>query len=287
MITASAQVIDTTEWEEKALLSFGVIIGAVIIWFVIDWLLKRWLKSRAGKLQDSDLAGQASLQRLNTLAATIEKVVLFIVVASVIVYIMLIWGIPIAPLVAVGGAIGLAVGFGAQDFVKDVIAGFFVLVEDQYAIGDEVEIAGVTGAVEEIRIRTTVLRSLDGSVHHVPNGAVRVSTNMTPDVGRIVIDLGVTYESDIDAAIAAIGDEAERFRADPEWEQAHAGDPNVMGVNELADSAVVIRMTFTTDPEQRGTVKREFLRRVKYRLDDEGIELAYPHVHIVGGADQS
>ena len=286
MAFAIAQFIETTDWEEKALLSVGVIVGAVIIWFVIDWLLKRWVKRKADKIEEGDLAGQASAQRLHTLAATIEKLVGLIVVAGVIIYIMLIWGVPIAPLVAVGGAVGLAVGFGAQDAVKDLIAGFFVLVEDQYAIGDDVQIADVSGTVEEIRIRTTVLRALDGSVHHVPNGVVRVSTNMTPDIGKVVIDIGVSYDADVDSAIAAIDDEAARFRADPEWQSAHAGDPNVLGVNELGDSSVVIRMTFTTDPERRSAVKREFLRRVKYRLDEEGIEIAYPHLQIVQGGDQ-
>jgi len=285
-LISAAQVFDSTDWREKALVSLGVIVGAVIIWFVSKWLLDRWVNRKAAKVEDGDLEGQASMQRLRTLAATLEKVFGIIVAASVIVYIMLIWGIPIAPLLAVGGAIGLAIGFGAQDLVKDFIAGFFVLVEDQYAIGDVVDIAGVSGTVEEIRIRTTVLRAHDGSVHHVPNGAVRVATNMTPEVAKVVIDLGVDYEADIDAAIAAIGDEAAQFRADPEWQRAHAGDPEVLGVNELADSAVVIRMSFTTAPEQRWAVKREFLRRVKYRLDDEGIELAYPHLQIIQGPNQ-
>jgi small conductance mechanosensitive channel len=183
--------------------------------------------------------------------------------------------------------IGLAVGFGAQDFVKDVIGGFFVLVEDQYSIGDSVSIAGANGTVEEIRLRTTVLRALDGSIHHVPNGEVRVATNLTPDYSRVVIDLGIGYDSDIDSAIAAIGDEAERFVADPEWEFAHADDPRVLGVDELGDSAVMIRVMLTTDPEQRWTVKREFLRRLKYRLDAEGIEIAYPYLQIVQSGDQS
>lgn len=284
---AIAQLFDSTDWDEKALLSVGVIVGAIVIWFVIDWLLRRWVNRKAGKIEEGDLAGQASAQRLHTLAVTIEKLVAFIVVAGVIVYIMLIWGIPIAPLVAIGGAIGLAVGFGAQDAVKDLIAGFFVLVEDQYAIGDDVRIADVSGTVEEIRIRTTVLRALDGSVHHVPNGVVRVATNMTPDIGKVVIDVGVSYDADVDSAIAAIGDEAARFRADPEWQSSHAGDPKVLGVDELGDSSVVIRMTFTTDPGRRSAVKREFLRRVKYRLDEEGIEIAYPHLQIVQGGDQS
>ena len=266
----------------------AVLIGALILWFIVHRLIRRWVRSKVSKLSDAeDLGERARAQRLDTIARTMEN--LFVIVMSVgaVVYIMLIWGIPIAPLVAGVGIIGLAIGFGAQDFVKDVIGGFFVLVEDQYALGDSVSIAGASGIVEDIRLRTTVLRSLDGAIHHVPNGEVRVATNLTPDFSRMVIDLGISYDSDVDSAIGAIGDEAARFAADPEWAKAHAGDPVVLGVDELGDSAVVIRTVFTTAPDQRWAVKREFLRRVKYRLDAEGIELAYPHLQIVQGGDQS
>jgi small conductance mechanosensitive channel len=282
-----AQVIDTTDWADKALYSVAVVVAAVIIWFLIDWLVGRWIRSKTSKVEDDDLGGQAGAQRLETLAASMEKVLGLVIVATVVIYIMIIWGIPVGPLIALGSVIGIAVGFGAQDFVKDVIAGFFVLVEDQYSIGDDVRLAGVEGRVLEIRLRTTVLRDLDASLHHVPNGEVRVATNLTPDYSRVVIDVGVTYDSDIDAAIAAIGDEAIRMHADPEWEDAYAGEPQMLGVNELGDSAVTIRALFTTAPTRRAAVRREFLRRVKYRLDAEGIEIAYPHVQIVQGNDQA
>jgi small-conductance mechanosensitive channel len=282
-----AQVVDTSDWLAKLIVSLGALVVATIVWFLLRWLLGRWINKRIEKLQDGDLAGLAAAQRLGTLAATIEKLVLLLLVVIVVVYLMLIWGIPIAPLIAGMGVIGVAVGFGAQDLVKDVIAGFFVLIEDQYAIGDVVELSGVSGTVEEIRLRTTVLRALDGAVHHVPNGEVRVSTNLTPDYSRVVIDIGVSYDADVDAAIAAIGDEASTFQADPEWAAFHVEAPEVLGVNELGDSAVQIRMMFPTHPERRWAVKREFLRRVKYRLDGEGIEIAYPHLQIVSDGDQA
>ena len=186
---------------------------------------------------------------------------------------MLAWGIPIAPLVAGASVVGIAIGFGAQDIVRDVIAGFMVLVEDQYAIGDVVAIGGVTGTVQDIGLRTTVLRGLDASMHHVPNGEVRVATNLTPDYSRVVIDIGIAYDSDVDAAIAVIADEAARFRADPDWTDAHVQDPEMLGVNALGHSLVVIRTLLSTDPEQRWAVKREFLRRLKNRLDEEGIRV--------------
>jgi small conductance mechanosensitive channel len=258
-----------------------------MIWFLIDWLVGRWIRSKTSKVEEGDLSGQARVQRLGTLAASMEKLLGVVIVATVVIYTMIIWGIPVGPLIALGSVIGIAVGFGAQGFVKDVIAGFFVLVEDQYAIGDDVRLAGVEGKVVDIRLRTTVLRDLDASLHHVPNGEVRVATNLTPDYSRVVIDVGVTYDSDIDAAIAAIGDEAIRMYADPEWEDAYAAEPQMLGVNQLGDSAVTIRALFTTAPARRAAVRREFLRRVKYRLDAEGIEIAYPHLQIVQGDDQA
>lgn len=282
-----ALAIDTTDWADKALYTVAVVVGAVMIWFLIDWLVGRWIRSKTSKVEDGDLSGQARVQRLETLAASMEKLLGVVIVATVVIYIMIIWGIPVGPLIALGSVIGIAVGFGAQGFVKDVIAGFFVLVEDQYAIGDDVHLAGVEGTVVDIRLRTTVLRDLDASLHHVPNGEVRVATNLTPDYSRVIIDVGVTYDSDIDAAIAAIGDEAIRMHADPEWEDAYATEPQMLGVNQLGDSAVTIRALFTTAPARRAAVRREFLRRVKYRLDAEGIEIAYPHLQIVQGDDQA
>lgn len=282
-----ALAIDTTDWADKALYTVAVVVGAVMIWFLIDWLVGRWIRSKTSKVEDGDLSGQARVQRLETLAASMEKLLGVVIVATVVIYIMIIWGIPVGPLIALGSVIGIAVGFGAQGFVKDVIAGFFVLVEDQYAIGDDVQLAGVEGTVVDIRLRTTVLRDLDASLHHVPNGEVRVATNLTPDYSRVIIDVGVTYDSDIDAAIAAIGDEAIRMHADPEWEDAYATEPQMLGVNQLGDSAVTIRALFTTAPARRAAVRREFLRRVKYRLDAEGIEIAYPHLQIVQGDDQA
>jgi moderate conductance mechanosensitive channel len=273
---------DWPAWLQNLIWTGVVVASAFVIWFVLHRFIRGWIRSRIGKMYDQDdLAQRARAQRFQTIASVLDTIVVLILVTGAIVYIMAVWGIPITPLVAGLGAVGVAIGFGAQDFVKDVIAGFFVLVEDQYAIGDVVDIAGVTGAVEEIRLRTTVLRSLDGAVHHVPNGDVRVASNLTPDFSRIVVDIGVSYDADVDAAIAAIGDEAEKFFDDEKWSTAHTEEPVVLGVDELGDSAVVIRTLFTTDPDRRWEVKREFLRRVKYRLDAEGIDIAYPHLQIV------
>jgi moderate conductance mechanosensitive channel len=279
---------DWPTWARHLMLTGVVVAVALLIWFVLHRVIRRRVGSKVARmLEGDDLTERARGQRVRTIAGVLDTISFLLIVVGAIVYVMVIWGIPITPLVAGLGVVGVAVGFGAQDFVKDVIAGFFVLLEDQYAIGDVVEIAGVGGTVEEIQLRTTVLRALDGAMHHVPNGEVRVASNLTPDYGRIVVDVGVTYDSDVDAAISVIGDEAERFFDDPAWSAAHVEAPLMLGVDELGDSAVVIRLLFTTDPARRWEVKREFLRRVKYRLDAEGIDIAYPHLQIVQGGDHS
>ena len=258
-----------------------ILVVAVVAWLVMRIVIRRWRARTQRKLKEtSDLVDRARAQRLETIARTFSTVTALVILAISIVMGLAVWGVPIAPIVASLSVVGIAIGFGAQDFVKDVIAGLFVLIEDQYAIGDVVELAGVSGTVVEIRLRTTVLRGLDGSVYHIPNGAVRVATNLTYEYSSVVIDVAVAYEESLDRAIAVITDEAALLADDPDWGPRLIEQPTVLGVDELADSGVIVRVVMTTDPDERWTVKREFLRRIKNRLDAEGIEIPYPHITI-------
>lgn len=186
-------------------------------------------------------------------------------------------------MVAAAGVIGIAVGFGAQDFVRDVIAGSFIVLEDQYAIGDVVQIAGVSGTVEQIRLRTTVLRDLDGHTHHVPNGEAKVASNLTSGFSRVVVDLGVAYKEQVDEVLDVVKDELDRFTTDPDWEASFLEPPEVLGVNELADWAVEVRVLLTVRADDRWRVKREFLRRIKGRFDAEEIEIPFPYLKVIQG----
>jgi len=263
-----------------------IVLVAIVVWFLARWLIHRWSERLQRRLVSTgELGDRARAQRLNTIGRTLS-VVMFIVVAVVAIATILgVWGVPLGPLIASLSVVGIAIGLGAQDLVKDVIAGMFVLIEDQYALGDVVQLAGVSGTVEEIRLRTTVLRDLDGSIHHVPNGEVRVATNLTYEYSRVVVDLSVAYEESVDRALEVIGEVAGGLAADPEWSSAVVDDPQVLGVDALDDSGVVIRVLFTTDPDTRWTVKREFLRRAKNGLDEAGIEIPYPHVTITRRPD--
>ena len=154
-----------------------------------------------------------------------------------------------------------------------MVAGFFVLLEDQYRIGDSVKLASTSGEVEEIRLRVTVLRDIHGNVHYVPNGEIRVATNMTRDYSQVVLDITVGFESDVDRIIAVLTDEMRTLAAYEEWEEAFLSDPEVLGVDRLRENGVVVRMSAKVRPEERWRVQRESLRRIKNRLDHEGIDL--------------
>jgi small conductance mechanosensitive channel len=184
--------------------------------------------------------------------------------------------IDIGPLLAGAGILGLAVSFGAQSLVKDVIAGFFYLVEGQFAMGDVIEVAGKTGVVERMTLRMVVLRDAHGAVHMVPNGQITTVSNMTRKWSRAVVDVGIGYATSLDRALTVFRDEAILFAQDPEWRGKFDGEPEIAGVTGLEASAVTIRVLLRTQPGQQWAVGREFRRRIKNRLDREGIEIPFP-----------
>jgi small conductance mechanosensitive channel len=270
------------EWGFEVVVSICVVVAALVLIAVLRRGLRRWAARLQQRYSEShDPADREQGQRLITITGVVSMIISLTVWALVVLTIMAVWGVPMTPLIAVGTTIGVAVGFGAQDFIKDVIGGFFILTEDQYSIGDIVTIAGVSGTVEAITIRTTVLRDLDGYRHFVPNGETRVASNLTSGFSRVVIDVAVSYGTDLDRALDVVTDEANLMAADPVWANSFLEEPQTLGVNELESSSVIIRLLLTTVSEERWTVKREFLKRIKQRLDREGIEIPYPYLNVV------
>ncbi len=261
-----------------AAVSSYVIVGLVL---VATWAITRWGHRAVDRVVERRGTDSERRQRINTLWIVIRRVTLVVLWILGLLMVLSVWSISIAPLLAVGTIVGLALGFGAQSLVKDLIAGFFILVENQFSIGDVVEIAGTSGTVQDIQLRVTVLRDLNGKAHYVPNGSIVVATNYTQDFATAVIDIGVSYDTDVDFAMSTILDEAEAMQADDEWQESILETPQLLGVDELADSAVVIRILLRVVPEQRWAVRREFLRRVKIRLDAAGIEIPFPHRTLV------
>ena len=188
----------------------------------------------------------------------------------------------IGPLLAGAGILGLAVSFGAQSLVKDVISGFFILLENQFAVGDVIEGAGKAGTVEEISLRLVKLRDIRGTLHIIPNGQLGVVSNLTRGWAQAVVDIGIGYDADIDQALAVFEDEAAAFAAAPGWADRISGPPSVVGVDALADSAVMVRTLIRTRPGDQWAAGREFRRRMLRRLEAEGIEIPFPQrtVHV-------
>jgi small conductance mechanosensitive channel len=266
----------------EVLLSVGVVVGAFVVLWIVRRSIRQWHRRVISRLAGSDVHDEREkAQRFETLSGVVMVVVTIAVWFTVILTIMGVWGIPLAPFLAVGTTIGIAVGFGAQDVVRDVISGFLILLEDQYSVGDVVAIAGVSGSVEKIRLRTTVLRDLDGNVHHVPNGQIRVASNMTSGFARYVADISISYDSDIDSAMEVITDTAVAMAGEPRWMDVFLEEPEMLGVDELGESSVTIRLLLTVATEQRWAVKREFLRRVKTALDAAGVEIPYSYLNVV------
>ena len=186
-------------------------------------------------------------------------------------------GIDIVPLVGAAGVIGLAVAFGAQNLVRDYFAGFMILLENQYGINDVIKVGDVSGLVERITLRITVLRALDGTVHFIPNGQITTVSNMTHGWSRALFEIGVAYKEDVDVVMQTLVKLGKELRADPTFRQLILDDPEMLGVDAFDDSAVVIKFFIKTRPLQQWTVKRALLRRIKKKFDEMGIEIPFPH----------
>lgn len=187
-------------------------------------------------------------------------------------------GVELGPLVAGAGIAGIALGFGAQNLVKDFFSGFFILLEDQFGIGDVIQIdPEVTGVVEDVTLRVTRLRSLDGSVWFVPNGEIRYLANKSKEWARALVDIQVAYGEDLDVVTEIIRTVAGRLRGDEEFGPKILEDIEIMGVEVLGDSGVTIRCYLKTQPLEQWTVARRFRQEIKRTFDAEGIEIPFPH----------
>jgi moderate conductance mechanosensitive channel len=271
----------------------------------IDWLLSSGINTllvliltgialKAAKVLSSRLISLALRQkedpefqkRTQTLGSIVRYVLVIAILIVAAMTVLKELGVEIAPVLAAAGIVGLAVGFGAQSLVKDVISGFFILLEDQIRVGDVVQIAGKGGLVEKINLKTTILRDLAGNVHYVPNGTIDVVTNMTKDFSRYVFDIGVAYREDVDEVIGVIKEVDEELRKDPDYKDDIIEPIEILGLDQFADSAVIVKARTTTMPIKQWRVGREFNRRLKKKFDERNIEIPFPHVTLYMGQDK-
>ena len=194
-------------------------------------------------------------------------------------------GINIGPILASVGILGLAIGFGAQELVRDIISGFFILLENQIRTGDVAIINGTGGLVERIELRTVTLRDQAGTVHIFQNGKISTMSNMTKDWSAMVFDIGVAYKEDTQRVIDIIKKVGDELMDDPDFNDDIIEPIEVMGLNEFADSAIVIKARIKTRPIKQWGVGREYRKRLKSAFDRENIEIPFPHTTIYWGED--
>lgn len=227
-------------------------------------------------------------RKAKTLEALLKSMLRYTIYFLVAVSIIDALGVPTSSIIASAGIVGLAVGFGAQNLVRDVLTGFFILFEDQFSVGDYIETAGLAGVVEEVGLRVTKLRDFSGVLHIVPNGTIDKVTNHNRGYMRAMVDVSVAYEEDPDQVRRVLDSVAAEMALDtPDIVEG----PRVLGIAELGDSGVVFRVWARTQPMQQWGVERELRRRIKVAFDREGIEIPYPRRVIItrddlGGSKQ-
>lgn len=262
---------------------YGLRLLAIWLLAICFWYMLRKVAERVVKAADDGDEQTLSYRekRAQTVSGLLKGVGRIVIVLFAL-FLTLDTFMDIAPLLAGAGILGLAVSFGAQSLVKDVIAGFFILMEHQFDVGDVIEVAGKAGVVERMTLRVVMLRDLEGTLHVVPNGQITTTSNRTRGWSRAVLDIGVGYASDVDQALEILRTEARAFAEDSAWSFKLDGPPEVVGVQGLGDNAVTIRVMLRTRPGMQWEVGREFRRRAKNRLDREGIEIPFPQrtVHV-------
>ncbi len=269
----------------KWLMSSGLkvilmLVGALIVVRLATFVTRR--VERAFEDNDPSTMNEREKQAA-TLGKVIRNITRILVWGVAVMMVLKELGIDIGPILAGVGLMGLAVGFGAQSLVKDFIAGMFVLIENQYNVGDVVQAAGASGLVEKITLRATTLRDYEGNVHIIPNGTIDVVTNKTRQWSRFVLDIGVAYKESVDDVMHILKEIGDELAADSKFASMITAPLEVLGVQDFADSAVIIRVMFTTQPVKQWTVGREFRRRVKNTFDAKGIEIPFPHTTIYLG----
>jgi small conductance mechanosensitive channel len=274
------EIMRQMHWETMIFSSFRIILILIIGWVALS-AVRIALRRMEGVLierakGENEMPGEA-IKRAETLAKLVRQAAVIVVWVMMILMILREIGVEIAPILASAGIVGLAVGFGAQNLVRDLITGFFMILENQVRVGDVAIVNGTGGLVEKINLRTIVLRDLSGVVHVFPNGTINTLANVTREWSAYVFTVGVAYKEDTDHVVDVIRRVGNELRQDEVLGPFMLEDIEIFGVDAFAESAVEIKGRIKTVPIKQWDVGREFLRRVKKTFDREGIEIPFPH----------
>jgi small conductance mechanosensitive channel len=268
------------------LLTSGLRILVIIVVMLVALRLAKVLSRRIFGVFLTEQADGEVQKRAKTLGSLLRYVLSVSIILTAFVMLLGELGIKIGPILAAAGVVGLALGFGSQHLVQDIISGFFILVDDEIRVGDVVGTAGKSGIVEQVNLRMTVLRDFSGNVHYIRNGQIDIVTNMTKDYSRWVFDIGVAYREDVDEVIDVIKQVDEDLRNDPNFSADILEPIDVLGLDQFADSALIIKARTKTRPIKQWKVAREFNRRLKKAFDERNIEIPFPHLTLYAGQDK-
>ena len=261
-----------------------LILVFIILGRIVAFSLKKFKKSlihRAGKNEKKDPAEVE--KRINTLIGILAGITSVVLWTVFLMIALKKFGVDIGPILASAGIIGVAVGFGAQQLVRDYISGFFILLENQVRTGDVAIINDTGGLVEKIEMRTITLRDFAGTVHVFQNGKIDKLSNMTREWSAMVFDVGVAYKENVDDVMDVMREVGEKLQKDENFSKAIIEPIEIFGLDSFGDSAVVIKARIKTKPIQQWSVGREYRRRLKEAFDDRNIEIPFPHTTVYWG----
>jgi len=282
------QILDQIKWNDLLITGGKIILILILTWMALAIIKKILAKLENRLLKKSRESGEPpseSSKRVETLIRLIRQAVRIAIWLMVLLIILKEIGVDIGPILASAGILGLAIGFGAQNLVRDCISGFFFILENQVRVGDVAIVNGTGGLVEQINFRTIVLRDLSGVVHVFPNGTVTTLSNMTNDWSAYVFEIGVAYKENTDRVIEIMKQVGAELKEDPINGNLMLDVPEIFGVDKFDDSAVIIKGRIKTKPIRQWQVGREYLRRIKLAFDNADIEIPFPHQTLYFGED--
>ena len=277
---------DLLDWFIKEVPLLLLLIIVFILVLKAEWLMmdkfKAMMLNRAGNNKGVIKKSEVE-KRINTLMGILKRLGRLVIWVIFLMIILRQLGLDIAPILAGAGIIGLAIGFGAQELVRDFISGFFILLEDQVRRGDVASINGITGLVDKIELRTIIMRDFSGAVHVFQNGKINSISNLTKEWSAIVLDIGVAYKEDVDTVMRIMKEVGEELQNDEKFKDMLIEPVDVLGLNEFAESSLKIKVRIRTVPLSQWMIGREYRRRLKYAFDENNIEIPFPHRTIYWG----
>jgi small-conductance mechanosensitive channel len=263
--------------------SHGLKIIAILL---VAYLIKRFARSfieriiRKVVVPDHFLSKEAEKKREDTLIGIISGAGNIIIWLTALLMALQELGVAIGPLIAAAGIAGLAFGFGGQYLIRDLISGLFIIFENQYRVGDVVCFDDICGLVEDITLRMTTLRDMDGTVHHVPHGEIKKVSNLSKHFSRVNINIGISYSANLEKVIEVVNRVGQELAQDPDWKESIIKPPQFLRIDDFADSAIIIKILGDTKPIKQWDVAGELRKRLKIAFDKEGIDIPFPQMVI-------